>query len=536
MGLGAASNFTQDGYNFVAGGDRLTVPEAVCAPAGPLGATTTLHEAGPGPDPTLPDDLRFNSADNCWSREMGGDHGLHVSGTIGAIGNDALGVTGINWKVSIRPVRVLDVTGGGSSFDVAQGILYAAGLPASDGNGGTVTAPSRASVINLSIGGPDDSVLASAVTAATSAGSLLIASAGNGETSDASFPAGYPEVVGVSSIGPDLSLSSFTNIGGNVSLAAPGGNFRSGGVGFSGILSTTWNYVTQLANYAFYEGTSMAAPHVTGIAALVLEANPGMTNAQLRARLQSTALHVGAPGRNDQHGFGIVNAYNAITNSVGPTRKLFASVYNAATGAQLQTVAVAANGTYSFSRLPAGSYFVYGGEDENSDGVIGVPGRRFGWFGGAGAPTPIAITTGGNASSSFTVGTPIESKPHSTIAASNKLVVNSYMIGQITATDGPGVYSIQVPGAVKYFFEAGAVLGTCGFGIELNTKLELLDANGATLATNDDAGLPGGPFCSGINGTFQGAGQYYLRVSGSTNPNGPPQPTGQYRIWVRDQP
>jgi hypothetical protein len=199
-------------------------------------------------------------------------------------------------------------------------------------------------------------------------------------------------------------------------------------------------------------------------------------------------------------------------------------------------VAVDASGAYSFSRLPAGNYFVYGGEDESTDGVIGMPGRRFGWFGSAGVPTPVTIAAGGNASASLIVGTPIESKPHGTIATANRLVVNSYMLGQITATDGPGVFSIQIPGAGTFFFEAGAVQGTCGFGIELNTKLELLDANGTALATSDDAGLPGGPFCSAIKGTFQAAGQYYLRVSGSTNPNGPPQPTGQYRIWVRDQP
>src|SRR5439155_15902542 len=170
-----AANFTNDGYNFVTGGNRLSAAQAICASSG--GGSTLLAEAGPGPSAVLPDDF-LGFTGTCWVRNSLGDHGLHVSGTIGAPGNDAIGMTGLNWNVSIRPVRVLDITGSGSFFDVAQGILYAAGLPASDGMGGTVTAPSRAAVINMSLGGGNVSVMASAVTAATNAGSLIIASAG----------------------------------------------------------------------------------------------------------------------------------------------------------------------------------------------------------------------------------------------------------------------------------------------------------------------------------------------------------------------
>src|SRR6185503_4184808 len=223
------------------------------------------------------------------------DHGMHVSGTIGAVGNDGVGTTGINWNVRIRPVRVLDITGSGSFFDIAQGVLYAAGLPASDGAGGTVTAPSRAAIINVSLGSSTNAaVLANAVAAATNAGSLIVASAGNNQTSGNHYPASYPEVLSAVAIGPDLQLASYTNIGQTAGISAPGGGFRFGG-GTSGVLSTTWNYVTGTPNYAFYQGTSMAAPHVTGIAALVLAANPGLTNTQIKARLQSTAVHLGAP-------------------------------------------------------------------------------------------------------------------------------------------------------------------------------------------------------------------------------------------------
>ena len=527
MGSGATSNLTNDGYNFVTGGDRLAAAEPVCQ-----GGTTTLPEAGPGSDPTQPDDLFW--AGNCWFRNTLGNHGLHVAGTIGAVGNDAVGVTGLNWQVSIRPVRVLDITGSGSFFDIAQGVLYAAGLPAASGTT-TVQAPTRAAIINMSLGGSGNSpVLAAAITAANNAGSLIVASAGNGETSSPSYPAAYPEVLAVSAVGPDLSISSYTNVGGNVSLAAPGGNFRSSGT--SGVVSSTWNYVTNSPNYAYYEGTSMSAPHVVGIAALVLSANPGLTNAQLRSRLQSTAVHVGAPGRNDQYGYGLVNAYNAVTNSTGPLRTIQVRVVNASSGAVVQQVAAGVDGSFSVSRLPVGSYYVFAGQDEDGDGKIGIPGRRFGWYGGPGAPTPVVIGSGASATASLSIGTPVESKPHVTTATANRLVVNSYVVGQITATDGPAMYVIQLPTNGTYYFEAGGVLGSCGFGIELNPVMEVLDATGTTLGTSDNAGLPGGSFCPALSGTLP-AGTYYVRVSGAAPSNtAPTAQTGQYRVWVRDAP
>jgi subtilisin family serine protease len=518
------ANLTHDGYNFVSGGDRLAAAEPVCQ-----GGTTTQHEAGPGPDPTQPDDFDyFDPNAGCWVRSSAGNHGLHVAGTIGASGNDGLGVTGINWRVNIRPVRGLDVTGGGSYFDIAQAILYAAGLPASDGLGGTVTAPSRAPIINMSLGGSsNDSTLHLAVIAATNAGSLIIASAGNGETFAPSYPAAYAEVLAVSAVGPDLSIASYTNVGGNVSLAAPGGNFRSSNS--SGVLSSTWNFNTGQPNYAYYEGTSMAAPHVTGVAALTLTTNTAMTGAQLRARLQATAVHVGAPGRNDQYGYGLVNAYNAVTNTSGPARSTFVRVVNASTGATAQTVQTAADGSYSVSRLPAGSYLVYAGQDEAGDKLIGVPGRKFGWFGGASGPQTVTIGSGTNAVASISVGTPVETKPHDAIANANKLAMNSYIVGQITATDPPGLYSVLIPAAGTYYFEAAGVLGSCGYGIELNTVLELYDANGAGITSNDNAVFPGSVACSAFSLALN-PGTYFVRVRGSGSS------TGQYRVWVRDQP
>ncbi len=127
-----AGNLTSDGYDFV--DDSQTVD--YCA-----GGSTTNADDGDGydPDPTNPSDWWYDETHDCiYNLLEWGNHGLHVAGTIGAIGNDGEGVLGVNWSVAIRPVRVLGLVGG-TSYDIAQGILYAAGLPADDGAGG----PSR---------------------------------------------------------------------------------------------------------------------------------------------------------------------------------------------------------------------------------------------------------------------------------------------------------------------------------------------------------------------------------------------------------
>src|SRR5207248_7447199 len=136
------------------------------------------------------------------------------------------------------------------------GVLYAAGLPAAGADGTPVSTSPAARVINMSLGGTsDNAALRNAIAAATNAGSLIVASAGNSATNQPSYPAAYPQVLSVAAVGPDIQLTTYTNVGSNVSLSAPGGDFRSAG-GFGGVLSTTYNYVTKTPNYAFYTGTS----------------------------------------------------------------------------------------------------------------------------------------------------------------------------------------------------------------------------------------------------------------------------------------
>lgn len=519
-----APNLTHDGYNFVTGGNRLTVAQPVCE-----GGTTLVPEAGYGPDPTDPDDLTYTGT--CWDRSSVGNHGLHVAGTIGATGNDGVGTTGLNWAVRIRPVRVLDISGSGSEFDVAQGMLYAAGLPASNGTGGTVTAPSRAALINMSLGGGFSTLMQNAAIAATNAGSLIIAAAGNDEVNALDYPGGFAQVLPVIALGPDMQLASYTNIGTPTGLSAPGGGIRFDATtdGSAGVLSTVWDFVAGAPEYAFYEGTSMATPHVTGVAALVLAANPTFTGAQIRARLQSTAIDLGPPGPDDIYGYGLVDAYNAINNFTQPLRTTYVRIVNATTGDTVKTVAVQADGSYSVTMNTLGTYYVVAGQDEQNDGRIGVPGRKFGWYGPPSGPSPITVSAGKNSIASVTVGTPVAAQPSATFATANRLVVNGYAINNVASNGAGDYYVVQIPRSGTYYFETGGVLGSCGFGLELDTVLQLYSSALAPLANNDDTPLPGSLYCSAITSTLT-AGTYYLRVSAS------PGSLGQYRIWVRDQP
>src|SRR5213079_2391807 len=271
-----APNLTSDGYDFVTDADTLPL----CA-----GGTITNADDGTGydPDPTIPASYFPDSTGTCFVIAELGNHGLHVAGTIGAVGNTGIGVTGVNWHVRIRPVRVLGVGGFGTSYDVAQGVLYAAGLPADNGAGGTIRASAGAKIINLSLGSPgNDTTLERAVASAIQAGALVVAAAGNDSTSQLFYPAAYPQVLAVAAVGPDAAPAPYSNYGSYVGIRAPGGNFALGDV-TDGVMSTIWDFATNSPEYAWATGTSMAAPHVSGVAALVLSQSPALDPAQLRS-------------------------------------------------------------------------------------------------------------------------------------------------------------------------------------------------------------------------------------------------------------
>jgi serine protease len=238
-------------------------------------------------------------------------HGTHVAGTIAAKTNNGLGVAGVAYGAKIVPVRVLGKCGGYTS-DIADAMVWA--------SGGAVTGapanPNKARVLNLSLGGSGacDATTQNAINSARSRGAVVVVAAGNSNVNAANAnPANCAGVITVAAVGRSGGKASYSNYGANVDVAAPGGD--SGGA----ILST-WNAGTTTPaadNYGYMAGTSMATPHVAGVAALMLAKNPNLTPDEVEAKLKATARAF--PAACSGCGAGIVNAaaaVNAVTSTV----------------------------------------------------------------------------------------------------------------------------------------------------------------------------------------------------------------------------
>jgi len=502
-----ASVLTNDGYDFVS----VSTPFPLCA-----GGTIDVRGDGDGPDPNPTQPAAHDRNGSCAGPlKTSGNHGLHVAGTIGALRTSSSGLTGVSWNARIRPVRVLGTHGSGSFYDIAQGVLYAAGLPADNGAGGTVTAPGgRARIINMSLGGSGFStVLGTAVAQAYANGSLIIAAAGNENSSTPNYPASFPDVVSVSAVAPTLNRASYSSFGTSVDLAAPGGQTSTGPS--HGVLSTTWNYVTNQSNIDSWQGTSMATPHVAGIAALILAREPQLTAAQLSARLINFSIDIGSPGPDQLFGSGLVNARNSMTASFNPPRQLFVRVVNAANGATVRTVAAAPNGSYEAGGLPDGQYWVFAGYDEDGDGLTGLPWRSWGALGAASGPATVLVDGAGNYSATFTISTGFEVEPNNTAQTADELVVDGFINGDLSTTSDLDFYRLRVPAQGNYALVVTGQVGACGFALEADPVITLFSSVGAQLAENDDIDFGANNLCSRLNVTLS-PGDYLIRVGGFT--------------------
>jgi serine protease len=241
-----------------------------------------------------------------------------VAGTIGARGQDGFQTAGLNWTVDLFHLRALGA-GGGTTTDILESVRYAAGLSVS----GVPTLAQRADIINMSLGGPGFSQsFQNAITAARNAGCVIIAAAGNDNTSQAFFPANYTGVLSVSAVDRNADKAPYSNFGTGVDIAAPGGNVAVDldGDGLAdGVVSTlTTEGPGGGAPIAVaYQGTSMAAPHVAGVAALVLAVNPALTVAEVESILLDTTIDLGTPGRDDIFGRGLLQADAAVAAAGG---------------------------------------------------------------------------------------------------------------------------------------------------------------------------------------------------------------------------
>lgn len=240
-------------------------------------------------------------------------HGTHVAGTIAALTNNASGVAGVAFGAKVQPVRVLGKCGGYTS-DIAAAITWASGGSVS----GVPANATPARVINMSLGGGGacDTTTQTAINGARSRNTVVVVAAGNSNANAANYsPASCTGVVTVAAVNRSGGRSYYSNYGSVVDVAAPGGDMRSNSA--DGILSTlnSGSSTPGADNYAYYQGTSMATPHVAAVAALVIAKNPALTPDQVESLLKSTARAF--PATCSQCGTGIVDATAAVAAAAG---------------------------------------------------------------------------------------------------------------------------------------------------------------------------------------------------------------------------
>lgn len=229
-------------------------------------------------------------------------HGTHVAGTIAQSTNNASGVAGVAYGATLMPVKVLGADGSGTYSGIANGIRWAA--------------DQGAHVLNLSLGGGSASTtLQNALAYAHGKGVTIIAAAGNDGLNQVSYPAAYDNyVIAVSATRYDEQIAPYSNYGTSIDIAAPGGDVSvdQNGDGYAdGILQSTFSGTTDALGYYFFQGTSMAAPHVAGAAGLIVSL--GITNPEdVRQLLTSTAEDKGDLGVDEKYGHGILDAGAAV--------------------------------------------------------------------------------------------------------------------------------------------------------------------------------------------------------------------------------
>lgn len=275
---------------------------------------TSVSNDGDGRDADPSDPGDWISKNECYFGSPASNsswHGTHVTGTISASTNNATGVAGVgyNW-LNVVPVRILGKCGGYTS-DIADAIVWAAT--------GTDN-PNKAKVINMSIGGGGScsATYQNAIDTAVAAGTTIVVAAGNSNADAGNYtPSSCDNVISVASTGRTGGKAYYSNYGASVDLAAPGGETNVASK--NGVLSALNEGTTSpgAPTYAFYQGTSMAAPHVAAVAGLLYLHKPNITPAEVEAVLTSTAREF--PATCNQCGSGILDAGAAIAALDGST-------------------------------------------------------------------------------------------------------------------------------------------------------------------------------------------------------------------------
>jgi serine protease len=222
-------------------------------------------------------------------------HGTHVAGTIAAVTGNGVGVASVAPDAKILPIKVLGDDGKGYMSDTATGIIYAA--------------DHGANVINMSLGATSQvAAVTNAIAYARSKGVVVVAAAGNyrADGSPTTWPGADAGVIGVAATDSNDKVAGFSNAGSYVDVAAPGVNIAS-------------TYPVSLGSYTMMSGTSMASPHVAAVAALIEAYRPGLSPDQVEKAIEGTALDLGTTGRDNDYGYGRVNAAAALTAAASMT-------------------------------------------------------------------------------------------------------------------------------------------------------------------------------------------------------------------------
>jgi thermitase len=270
-------------------------------------------------------------------------HGTHVAGTVAAITDNGIGVAGVAPNAELAVFKALNSAGTGFYADVVAGIHW---LHTTGG----------AKIISMSIGGPQDDALDAELTEAWNAGTLLIAAAGNDGDSTPNYPAFHPDVVSVAATTAADERATFSNCNADVEVAAPGKDVWSTAPGNT---------------YLSLSGTSMATPHASGVAAMIMWAK-GTNATDTRSILSGSADDLGPVGRDDCFGYGRINLASALgggSSSPSPSEDpgaiggtvTDASTKNGIGGATVDcqsagSATTASDGTYLIDQVPVGSY------------------------------------------------------------------------------------------------------------------------------------------------------------------------------------
>jgi serine protease len=227
-------------------------------------------------------------------------HGTHVAGTVAQSTNNNYGTAGIAYQANLMPLKVLSQSGSGTVSDIAEAIKFAA--------------DKGADVINMSLGGGGEShLMQEAINYAHNKGVVIVAAAGNSGENSADYPARYPKVIGVVATDSTGDKAPYSNFGAGVDIAAPGGS-TSGGGDRGGILQETIDYQTGQPIFASLQGTSMASPHVAGVAALIKASGIEAPDDVLKVLKQSARV---APDDTlNQFGAGHLDAAQAVKEAL----------------------------------------------------------------------------------------------------------------------------------------------------------------------------------------------------------------------------